>query len=518
MEHKKKRSRHLLFAIVGSVLLLGTGLFSYRTVKTTIVENEQESLLSLAKVSAQNLNSTVWAKENLVYGAFSGDMDGEAEIEKNMLKVGGRGSYIKKEETFNLKEWQQILCEKARKQPGQVITGAIQKNASGNDIMYMTKAVYMKGSITGYVQMEIELNEREETFTISREKGQGCFLEWSYVTVQGVPERICQLVALEPISIGEEQLTLRMVKDYEQVVKPIERISLSFCLIGAILLVWILGFLYKILTQQKEEEKLMRKLEYETELNRVNEALEHQENLMQKYNHSKTIGVLTGAIAHEFNNLMTPIVLYTNLLEEHPQVKADMSEEIVELKHSAERCGELADQMLQYTRLGRAEKVLLDYNATFAVKESARMVERLMPEHIKVKAEICEKSYYVRGQIGALNQIILNLATNALHAMEEKGILTLQFGLSVEDERMVRLIMKDTGQGIPPEIRRRIFEPFFTTKAEKEGTGIGLTVVKRLIEEHGGFIRVESEMEKGTTFVMDIPQVYERKEAEIVEE
>ena len=95
-----------------------------------------------------------------------------------------------------------------------------------------------------------------------------------------------------------------------------------------------------------------------------------------------------------------------------------------------------------------------------------------------------------------------------MNAIGEKcGKIKIQFGLSTQDERMVRLVVEDDGGGIPEEIQQRIFEPFFTTKEEKEGNGIGLTVVRRLTEEHGGVIRVKSQMGKGTTFILDFPWI-----------
>ena len=110
--------------------------------------------------------------------------------------------------------------------------------------------------------------------------------------------------------------------------------------------------------------------------------------------------------------------------------------------------------------------------------------------------------------MGSLNQIILNLVTNAIHAIgDKKGRIKLQFGLSVDDGQMVRLVVEDNGCGIPKDLRKHVFEPFFTTKKDGKGTGIGLTVVKRMVEEHGGWIQVQSEEEKGTTFIMNFPRV-----------
>ncbi len=233
---------------------------------------------------------------------------------------------------------------------------------------------------------------------------------------------------------------------------------------------------------------------------------------MQKYNHSKTMEVLSGAIAHEFNNMMTPIVLYAEIMGENEIVCQEMPEEVSELKSTARRCEELAGQLLNYSRQGRVEKQTVEYDASLAVRDSVNMIERLLPKNIGLKVNLCRTPYYVRGQLGSLNQILLNLSTNAIYEMKEKGgSLYIRFGLSTDSDRFLRLIVEDTGNGIPAEVQRQIFRPFFTTKGE--GTGIGLTVVKRLTEEHGGNISVQTERGRGTRFLLEFPRVYPEDEA-----
>ena len=133
-------------------------------------------------------------------------------------------------------------------------------------------------------------------------------------------------------------------------------------------------------------------------------------------------------------------------------------------------------------------------------------MKKLLPKEVKLRENLSRNSYYIRGQAGALNQILLNLTTNALHAMNEGGTLRIQFGLSVDDEKTVRLVVEDSGTGIPADIRQQVFHPFFTTKQGGEGTGIGLTVVKRLTEEHGGSILSLGNEDGGTTMVVSLPR------------
>lgn len=541
MKEKMNPKRKITIAVLGTVLLVGIAFFCYRMVEKAIVENEKESMRSLAEVNAQSLMTSLRAKSNLIYAALSGDMEDEADIQKGMLKVGEKGKFIALQDLEKVEAWQQEECEEAGRRPGEVVCGPIRQSKDEYYVLYMTKAVYMNQSIAGYVQIELNLDEiyaeeqalsnlqlanggyciikdaegktimpggeEEETISVAHEEESGTLIAWTYKAEYGVPRKTQKLVSYETIDIDGEKLTLYIIEDYKQIIQPIERIALYFCLLGILILAWTGFFIYKIAAQQKEEEHLMKELDHEKELNKANEALKNQEHLMQKYNHSKTMEVLTRAIAHEFNNLMTPIVLYTELMEENEVICQEMPEEISELGSAAKRCEELARQLLNYSRQGRAEKVLTQYNATFAVQESVNIIRKLVPDNIELKTSICKTPYYVKGQIGSLNQILLNLTTNAIHAMEKGGILSIRFGLSTESESVLRLIVEDTGNGIPEEIQRQVFQPFFTTKKEGEGTGIGLTVVKRLTEEHGGSIAVSTKTGKGTRFLLEFPRI-----------
>jgi len=543
MKEIKNSKRKIMIAILGMLLLISIAIFCYQTVEKAIVSSEQESMKSIAKVNAQSLMASLRAKSNLVYAALSGDMTDKADIEKGMLKIGEKGEYFELEDLKRIEEWRMEKCEEAGKRPGEVVTGPIKQSEEGHYVLYMTKAVYMKQSISGYVQIELNLDEiyeeeqalsslqlanngycivknmdeeiimpsygeiTEEQITSIQEDENGHQIILIYGLENGILQERRKLIAHETINVDGEEFVLYIIEDYDQVIQPIERIAFYFCVLGILILVWTGFFVYKIVVQQKEEEQLVKELKYEKELNKANEAIKNQESLMQKYNHSKTMEVLTGAIAHEFNNLMTPIVLYAELLEENEQVRNLMGEEIKELSGATKNCGELARQLLAYSRQGRAEKVLVEYNATFAVQESIKIVKKLLPSNIILKMNITKTPYYVKGQMGALNQIILNLVTNAMHAMPHGGTISIQFGLSTDSDGFLRMIVEDTGTGISPEIQRQVFQPFFTTKEEGKGTGIGLTVVKRLTEEHGGSIRVLTKENEGTTFVLDFLRV-----------
>lgn len=534
---KRKLKKLAVIAAAGVAVLLGIAFFIYDGVKSTIVGNEQESLKSLAKVNAQSLQSSLESKANLIYAVFSGGMEKTEDIEKGLVRIREKGRYIPLSEAGVQKEWVQVLCERAQESPGAVITGPVKLSREGYYVLYMTKAVGFGGSIAGYVQVEWNLDEiymqeqalsglqlknsrycivkdadgltvmpssYGEELSLSHTEQNGCTIEWIYEAKDGIPQKTQKLVACEAVKIAEEELFLYIVEDYGEVIRPIEQIALYFFLLGTAVIIWAAVLIYKIIEQRKKEELLVRELQHEKTLN---ETMKKQEGLMQRYNHSKTMSILTGSIAHEFNNLMTPIVLYADLLEENEVVFGEMPQEVTELKSAAGRCEELARQLLSYSRQGKAEKVYIDYDASYAMQEAVNIVKKLLPKEIRLKENICRTPYYIHGQPGAPNQILLNLAANAIHAMKEGGTLGIWFGLSADDEKNVRLVVEDTGTGIAPDIRQKVFHPFFTTKQAGEGTGIGLTVVKRLTEEHGGYVRVKTETGKGTTFILDFPRI-----------
>lgn len=506
MKNKKTILKQVAVAVIGIGILIGIVLFCYISVEKMMIEREQTNMKSLAKVNAESLLSILEAKRSQVYVAFSGEMNNLEQIETGVLKLGERCEYIPLEERDKREKWERELCDEALLNPGKVMMGPVGQVEEGRCMIYMAKAISMQGRITGYVQVQMELDGVyvKEQALFAPEMENDCTIEWVYEMRGGTPVRTRKLVAYERITVGKEPLYLYVMEDYEKVVQPLERISLYFCLIGLILLTAAAGFLYKLNWQHKKETQLVKELQHEKTLN---ETMKQQEGLMQKYNHSKTMEVLTGSIAHEFNNLMTPIVLYAEMMEENEVIRKEMPDEVSELKNSAIRCGELARQLLDYSRQGRAEKVMTDYDAVYAMHASVNIVKKVLPSNIRLEECICRTPYEIHGQAGALNQIVLNLATNSIHAMKDGGVLRIQFGLSADDEKNVRLILEDTGGGILPQIRQKVFQPFFTTKEAGEGTGIGLTVVKRLVEEHKGSIKVRTEMGKGTTFIIDFPRV-----------
>jgi len=233
----------------------------------------------------------------------------------------------------------------------------------------------------------------------------------------------------------------------------------------------------------------------------------------------EAIGTLAGGIAHDFNNILMPIIGYTDMLTMH----MDPSEfkKIGYLKQitvAAGRAKELVGQILAFSRQANNDPFALHIGSI--VKEVIKLLKFSIPSTIQIVPSYTASNDAILADPTEIHQILMNLCTNAAHAMRESGG-TLSIGISecagkvnckhsacdMIEGNFVVLTVGDTGHGILPEIINRIFDPFFTTKKQGEGTGMGLAVVHGIIKRYHGTIDVESEPGRGTTFKIYFPQV-----------
>lgn len=250
--------------------------------------------------------------------------------------------------------------------------------------------------------------------------------------------------------------------------------------------------------------------------------LEQQFRQAQKM---ESIGTLAGGIAHDFNNLLTVILSYSSYLaEELPSVsKFHRAAEQVHL--AAERGAALTRQMLAFSRRQVFQLRVLNLNDI--VGNLLKMLQRIIGEHIEIKAALAEDLAAVKSDPAQLEQVLMNLCVNARDAMPEGGRLTLETqNVELEDHFVrahigsapgphVLLTVTDTGMGMDTATQARIFEPFFTTKGPGHGTGLGLAMVYGVIKQSGGYIWVSSDIGKGTCFKIYLPQEKEIAESKV---
>jgi two-component system cell cycle sensor histidine kinase/response regulator CckA len=241
-------------------------------------------------------------------------------------------------------------------------------------------------------------------------------------------------------------------------------------------------------------------------------ALEDQLRQSQKL---EGIGLLAGGVAHDFNNILTGILGYANMLEPDAAPGSTIQEGLHVIQQAAERAAELTKQLLSFARRGKRQNTTVDLNST--ILEVVSLLTRTVNKNIIVAEHFDTDQATVLGDPSQLQQVVLNLSINGRDAMPEGGRLTFRTWRQVLDTEQilphpgaqpgvfVSLSVSDTGVGIEKKNLRRIFEPFFTTKDAEKGTGMGLAMVYGIVKAHQGFIDVQSESGQGTTFTVFIP-------------
>jgi len=229
----------------------------------------------------------------------------------------------------------------------------------------------------------------------------------------------------------------------------------------------------------------------------------------------ETVGRLAGGIAHDFNNLLAAILGSAEAMRA-TGLGPEATEDLTAIEDAARRGVALVRQLLAFARQQRLQPRPLDLNA--AVRGIAPLLQRLMGARVRIELALEEPGRPVRVDPAQLDQVLLNLATNAREAMPDGGTLRIATGQAVvlrpEGEgpaslppgRYVVLEVSDTGTGIPPEALPRLFEPFFTTRPDRGGTGLGLATVQGIVAQSGGHIGVTSRLGEGTTFRIHLPR------------
>jgi len=241
--------------------------------------------------------------------------------------------------------------------------------------------------------------------------------------------------------------------------------------------------------------------------------LEMEKHLRERQK-MEAIGLLAGGIAHDFNNLVTAILGYADLLTSNYPAESGAGKAGEVIKSAAYRASELTDQLLGFARRGKQqiEKVSLSRS----VQNVSKLLSRILDARISVQLDL-DEDVTVMGDPVQIEQMILNLAVNSKDAMPDGG--TLSYSLEkrsisridpakrsdFQEGNYAVLSVSDSGTGIPEDIQARIFEPFFTTKPEGYGSGMGLATVYGIVENHGGWIDLESSAASGTTFTIFIP-------------
>jgi len=255
-----------------------------------------------------------------------------------------------------------------------------------------------------------------------------------------------------------------------------------------------------------------------TERKRVESENRYLEMQLQQSRKMEAIGTLAGGIAHDFNNILAIILGYAEMARADSPPKSTVANDLDKVLAGGNRAKDLVQQILEFSRQGEMEKIPLQ--PVNIVKETLKMLRHSLPATIEIIQDFTSGTGLILADPTEINQIMMNLCTNAFHAMEETGgkldISLKEVTLSTKDLKhepdveagtFVQLSVSDSGPGILPGIEAKIFEPYFTTKGIGKGTGMGLAIVHGIVKSNGGFISLYSEPGEGATFHVFLPVI-----------
>jgi PAS domain S-box-containing protein len=259
---------------------------------------------------------------------------------------------------------------------------------------------------------------------------------------------------------------------------------------------------------------------YAMDISARQQAEEEKQRLEEHIRRSQkieAIGTLAGGIAHDFNNLLGVILGYADIAKDDTVPGSALADDLDKILTAGYRARDLVHQILAFSRQTQTERIALHPQPI--IKEALKLLRAALPTSIAIREAIVPDCGTIDADPTQLHQIIMNLCTNAFHAMEATGgELTVELALAEtvpeelsrepenEGKNFVRLTVSDTGSGIGPDIIDRIFDPFFTTKDPGKGTGMGLAIIYGIVHDYGGTVRVDSQLGRGTTVHVYIPQ------------
>ncbi len=308
-------------------------------------------------------------------------------------------------------------------------------------------------------------------------------------------------ISAETSSNGYFSIAVSVNEDAELL--PLKTAALFMTAVGSILVLGMLFLFFLLYKSGQSSQRKLKEIQLLKEKNAAIEELNRQTQDLAHHQRLEIMGILTSGIAHEFNNLLTPIMGYSMMiLEKLPQDDTELYDEVLEIYQMSSKAKNVISRLSDLSGKNSA--------AVFGAVSIDEVVRRMIsaaksarPAGVDVQLELKCQETKILGNETQLSQMLLNLILNSYHALEEKGG-TLEI-LTETKEKTVVLTVRDNGYGISKENLEHIFEPFFTTKEAGKGTGLGMAIVAQVAEDHHGEITVESVENVGTTISIRFP-------------
>lgn len=397
-----------------------------------------------------------------------------------------------------------------------------QKSQWGIDVITGREAMFPNKDLTSLEKM-IEKQNRGES---------GVSEYYSYWWLAPDVPEVKKIAAYSPAEIGEGFLVVSAVIDYNDIYTPVADgfVKIGLVFFGILLAVLIMVFYIGRLWIQKRKDT--EEIAYLWELNKILEEMHQSEEKVAHQQRLQIMGTMTGGIAHEFNNLLTPIMGYAELLMLDLPEDSDKYDNAQEIYEASAKAKEIIQQISSLSRKNM-ETAFKSIQAGKVLQRAIKMVSSVCPLHVHLKENILLSDECFMGNETQMNQVILNICMNSIHAIGyNEGNITIE-GLKVktselekyklpsvseEWEEYIMINISDDGEGMSEEVLKQIFDPFFTTKKNGTGTGLGLSLVEQIIHSHKGYIFADSELGKGSVFHILLPLNEKQEQENMMEE
>ena len=407
------------------------------------------------------------------------------------------------------------------------------KNADNRVVMHPESEQWgievLEGRRKLYSNNELDMSSLSELLRAQQEKTSGIMDYYSYWWTDPSLPRVHKISAYRQLTLGDSFWIVSAVVDYDDLYQPVaESFRKMAVMFSSIALVMVLLTVFIFHLQQKNN----RNAAQITSLQEVNEALEElhrSEEFLQHGQRLQLMGTLTGGIAHEFNNFLTPITGYADLIMADADPESEIYDNAREISEAAEKARDVVKQISAMSRRN-VETIYDAVSVKKMLEQTRKLVETNCPKQIEILEQVDLNEEEVLGSMTQLQQVLLNICINAIHAIgKAEGTLTMsadvvprsELLLRFPDEKIpevwpsyVRIRIEDNGSGMDKETLQHIFEPFFTTKKTGEGTGLGLALAEQIIRTHRGHICAESTLGKGSTFYIYLPVLEQERERE----
>ena len=407
------------------------------------------------------------------------------------------------------------------------------KTADNRIVMHPESAQWgidiLEGRRKLYQQYKLDMSSLAELLAAQLTQPSGIMTYYSYWWTDPDLPRVQKISAFRKLELGDSFWTVSAVVDYDDLYQPVARsfrkMAGMFCVIAGIMALLTL-LLFHL---QKKNSRNAARITALQEVNTALEELHRSEEFLQHGQRLQLMGTLTGGIAHEFNNFLTPITGYADLIMADADPDSEIYDNAREISEAAEKA---RDVVKQISAMGR-KNVETIYDAipvANMLTQTRKLVETNCPKQIQLVEQLELQGEEVLGNKTQLQQVLLNICVNAIHAIgSQPGTLTLRADTvqrqtlmqRLPDEKIptvwpeyLRIRVTDTGSGMEKETLQHIFEPFFTTKQTGEGTGLGLALAEQIIRTHRGYICAESTLGQGSTFSIYLPVLEQERQRE----